>query len=220
VREVAAPAGPPLGTGYGQYEDLVVPFPPGSLLVAYTDGLVESRARHVEDGIAGLVERLGGLSTTASVEAIADDLLSLSHGLDDTALVVLRSLPPAGDTVRLDRPITTLDEIADARHVVNAAVGARLPGSMDAVAVVLTELLSNAVQHAGPPVRLRLLVTGDRVLIEVRDTSTLPPRRRLPGPHEERGRGLHIVDALATEWGCRITRDGKSTWAELHAATP
>jgi anti-sigma regulatory factor (Ser/Thr protein kinase) len=216
VHEVAAPPGPPLGIGFGQYEDLVVPFPPGTLLVAYTDGLVESRTRHVEDGIADLVELLRGLSLTAPVEEIADELLGMAHGLDDTALVVLRYLPPTGDSMRLDRSVSTLDEIAEARHAVITAVGTRLPGSTDAVAVVLTELLSNAVQHAGPPVRLRLLVTGDRVLIEVRDTSTLRPRRRAPSPHEDRGRGLHIVDALATDWGFRITRDGKSTWAELH----
>ncbi len=215
VHQVAAPPGPPLGIGYGQYEDLVVPFPPGSLLVAYTDGLVESRARHVEDGIAALGDLLAGLSSTASVEDIADELLGLAHGLDDTALVVLRYLPPIGDTVRLDRPIANLAEISDARHFVTEAVTTRLPGSMDAVAVVLSELVSNAMQHAGPPVRLRILVTGDRVLIEVRDSSTLRPHRRVTGPQEERGRGLLIVDALATEWGFRITRDGKSTWAEL-----
>ena len=77
------------------------------------------------------------------------------------------------------------------------------------------ELLANAITHAGPPARLRAAVTSERVLVEVADTSALRPRQRVAQSSDESGRGLPIVAAYAHTWGFRVTRDGKSTWAEL-----
>ena len=58
VQRVEAPPGPPLGLGIGPFAELVTPFPPGSVLAAYTDGLVESREVDVELGMARLAARL------------------------------------------------------------------------------------------------------------------------------------------------------------------
>jgi anti-sigma regulatory factor (Ser/Thr protein kinase) len=80
---------------------------------------------------------------------------------------------------------------------------------------VCAELLANAMLHAGPPVRLRALATEDRVVIEVADASALRPKQRVALRDDEHGRGLPIVSAFAQTWGSRITREGKSTWAEL-----
>jgi PAS domain S-box-containing protein len=67
-----------------------VPFGPGDLLVAYTDGLVERRGREYDEGVAALHEVLVGVRDEP-VEAIADALLGgLSGAEDDQALVVLR----------------------------------------------------------------------------------------------------------------------------------
>jgi serine phosphatase RsbU (regulator of sigma subunit) len=67
-----------------------VPFGPGDLLVAYTDGLVERRDREYDEGVAALHRVLVGVRDEP-VEAIADALLrDLSGSEDDQALVVLR----------------------------------------------------------------------------------------------------------------------------------
>ncbi|SBT44509.1 PAS domain-containing protein [Micromonospora auratinigra] len=69
-----------------------VPFGPGDLLVAYTDGLVERRGRLYDDGVAALHGVLTGVRDEP-VEAIADTLLrELPGGEDDRALVVLRHI--------------------------------------------------------------------------------------------------------------------------------
>jgi anti-sigma regulatory factor (Ser/Thr protein kinase) len=85
----------------------------------------------------------------------------------------------------------------------------------EAVAAVTAELLANAMLHAGPPARMRAAVTRERVLVEVADTSALRPRQRVAASGDESGRGLPIVAAFSHTWGFRVTRDGKSTWAEL-----
>ncbi|GAB3589128.1 hypothetical protein GCM10027446_00630 [Angustibacter peucedani] len=90
---VQAPPGPPLGLGVGGYEELVVPFPPGSLLVAFTDGLVEARGVDLDDGIAAAVAALTAIRRGTPVEEIATRLLALAAANDDTALIVLRRTP-------------------------------------------------------------------------------------------------------------------------------
>jgi len=94
---VDVPAGAPLGLGVGGYVDVVVPFPTGSLLVAFTDGLVESREVDVDTGIHRARVCLRTASPEVGVEELADALLTAAgrpetHE-DDLALVVVRSVP-------------------------------------------------------------------------------------------------------------------------------
>jgi hypothetical protein len=103
------------------------------------------------------------------------------------------------------------------------------------MALVLTELVTNAVEHARTPltVTVGLLPTtgsadngngngsgGPMVRIEVADGSTAPPRPRPLDPWAARGRGLQMIEALATGWGHILTATGKTVWAELAPARP
>jgi GAF domain-containing protein len=215
VRQVLAPPGPPLGLGVGEYDDLVVPFPAGSTLLAYTDGLVESRTREVEVGIAELVGLFRALPATCSLEEAADVLLSMADGSDDTALVLIAYAAPATAAVRLQLTVTDLQGVPEARRAVVRLAQEQAPDLADAVAAVAAELLANAMLHAGPPARLRAFASAERVLLEISDTSALRPAPRVATPSDEHGRGLPIVTAFARRWGFRVTRDGKSTWAEI-----
>lgn len=97
----------------------------------------------------------------------------------------------------------------------------RLPG-WDAAAAATVELLagelvSNALVHTGAPARVRMF-QGEKLRIEVVDASPRPPLGREASGDDEYGRGLLLVDALATDWGWRPSRDGgKVVWARLDA---
>lgn len=94
VRRVQAPPGAPLGVGAGGYVEVTEDLVPGDTLVLFTDGLVESRTRDVDDGLAllsNVLVRDGG----ADVESVADAIVDSMKGgpveyADDVALVVLR----------------------------------------------------------------------------------------------------------------------------------
>jgi PAS domain S-box-containing protein len=69
-----------------------------------------------------------------------------------------------------------------------------------------------------PPAReitLRLRRGGSAVWVEVFDPDLRLPRIRSAGETDEGGRGLYLVDQIATRWGSRPTRDGKAVWFEI-----
>jgi len=62
---------------------------------------------------------------------------------------------------------------------------------------------------------LRLRRGAETVWVEVFDTDLRLPRIRSAGENDEGGRGLYLVDQLASRWGSRPTRDGKAVWFEM-----
>jgi hypothetical protein len=98
----------------------------------------------------------------------------------------------------------------------------------DDAQVIVTELLANAIQHAGPgrPGRhpragatapgLWLFRRTDGLMCVVTDPSNLAPALKQPGQTSESGRGLHVVHALSDHWGWTLLREhGKAVWAIL-----
>jgi Histidine kinase-like ATPase domain len=90
------------------------------------------------------------------------------------------------------------------------------------VAVVVSELLTNALRHALPgpgqarprrAVRLGLMQPGPCVLCVVADPSRTPPVPKQPGSFAETGRGLHVVGAVSDNWGYALGDRGKVVWA-------
>jgi two-component sensor histidine kinase len=76
--------------------------------------------------------------------------------------------------------------------------------------VVLNELVTNAVQHAGTAVQVELVLDGNALAVRVRDFSCHPPVST-----SQRGLGLRMVDELAPRWGFEAHEDGKTAWAQL-----
>ena len=85
--------------------------------------------------------------------------------------------------------------------------------------LLVSELVTNAVVHAGTPSVLRMLLPGrlepGAVRVEVADLSTCPPRQRHADGHDTNGRGLELVSGLADRWGWQREGFGKRIWCEL-----
>lgn len=89
------------------------------------------------------------------------------------------------------------------------------PDVLDAVVLCVSELVTNAIDHASPPYRLTVSRDDDRVRIEVTDSSLRLPVVRDASSNSERGRGIFILDQTASSWGVEPTPAGKAVWAEF-----
>ncbi|SEB71919.1 Anti-sigma regulatory factor (Ser/Thr protein kinase) [Streptomyces sp. 2224.1] len=95
----------------------------------------------------------------------------------------------------------------------------RIGGELaDSAELLLSELVTNAVRAQAPGVAevgIRFAWADGRLRLEVRDASDELPVRGEAKEDEECGRGLVLVDALASGWGVDRDGTGKTVWAEL-----
>ena len=105
-----------------------------------------------------------------------------------------------------------------ARRFVRDELGGRLsPEQLDHAVLLVSELVTNAVLHAGTPCTVELRDSGAVVQLRVSDGGTaLPARRRTPSDAASNGRGLHLLEHVTLRWGVEEVRHGgKVVWAEL-----
>ena len=112
-----------------------------------------------------------------------------------------------------------LSAIAPARHWARdrlAEAGVN-DGHLDLLVLLVSELVTNAVAHADPPVVLRVHVDDERTRVEVTDGMRDVPVVRDPPPTALGGRGVMFVDRLASSWGtCEEEGEAaKAVWFEL-----
>jgi anti-sigma regulatory factor (Ser/Thr protein kinase) len=82
--------------------------------------------------------------------------------------------------------------------------------------LLVSELVTNALRHARPPYALVLDLTSEYLECRVEDSEDAVPSRAASGELAESGRGLLLLEALATEWGTRDRGSaGKTTWFRL-----
>jgi anti-sigma regulatory factor (Ser/Thr protein kinase) len=115
-------------------------------------------------------------------------------------------------TYQLHREMSSARE---ARSVVRGALP-KVPEPIRDLAVLLTnELVTNAIIHGAGKIGLALDRFPGHLHIEVSDMGAARPVLRAPDVESESGRGVVIVDALASAWGVRHTDNGKSVWFDL-----
>ncbi|MDW4910767.1 SpoIIE family protein phosphatase [Streptomyces sp. ADMS] len=221
-------ADPPLGAAEPPFETVELQVPEGSLLVLYTDGLVESSKREIDEGMRQLARLLKGAyeaGEQADLEHLCDTLtaglLPAEHpSADDAALLVARLHALTGDRVA-SWPLPEDPRAAGQarRHVREQLALWGLDDLTPTTELLASELVGNVVRHAKGPLRLRLL-HGAELICEVFDGSLTMPRIRRATDTDEGGRGLQLITALSQRWGTRYTPTGKCIWTEQALQPP
>ena len=123
-------------------------------------------------------------------------------------------------------PCTPASVSVARQHVTDDLVAAGIfCGTICDAVLVVSELLSNAILHARPREDAQLLVTWllDGAVLEVAVSDgggPTRPRQAHPSVSSLGGRGLGIVEHLATAWGVRDDPDGQTVWASLATHQP
>jgi len=108
------------------------------------------------------------------------------------------------------------------RFVTDAVQGGPCRELADDLALLTSEVVTNAVLHAGTDIEVCIVLTDEGVVrVEVADADpTGPTATNEQAVLATGGRGLTIVGALARSWGVRVVPAGKSVWFELATGTP
>jgi PAS domain S-box-containing protein len=220
------PAGPPLGLGGLPFEETEIELAEGSLLVLYTDGLVESRQRDIGTGLAAMRKVLtgtrlqpgGAQHPPASLETICDSLVSAllpERAEDDAALLIARTRALPADRIACwDLPAEPAIVAVTRARVARQLADWGLEYATHTTELIVSELLTNAIRHAQPPIQVRMILDSALLSCEVSDGSSTAPHLRRADRYDEGGRGLLLVARLADRWGSRPTRTGKTIWAQ------
>ena len=92
--------------------------------------------------------------------------------------------------------------------------GVDLP-TVDTILLLMTELVTNVLVHTDGAPAVRVSLLADHVHVEVLDPDPTPVRAAQPDPHALSGRGLHLVDSLASGWGSVGVGTGKVVWFDV-----
>ncbi|ACQ81880.1 protein serine/threonine phosphatase [Beutenbergia cavernae DSM 12333] len=222
VTQLDGAAGVLVGFGSVRRATAGVDLVAGDVLVFYTDGLVERRARALRAGIAELVETCRTLGANGADDAagVGEALLAAfaEEPEDDVAIVVVRI--PRCDQREIDPGVRSwrielepdVRSTARAREAVVRVCDEWGVRDAPAAELVTSELVANAVMHGWGRVALRLRATSSGLRVEVEDGNPTPPT--LLGGHASGlgGFGMQIVERLA-DWGWRPSGHGKVVWA-------
>ena len=105
------------------------------------------------------------------------------------------------------------------RWVTEVLAGLGRDDLVDAAELGVSELVTNAILHADPPIAVRVGGTRAHPRVEVRDHSQHPPEINAEMAEDDNllstiGRGLGIVALCSTTWGSEVAPDGKTVWFE------
>jgi PAS domain S-box-containing protein len=226
VGQLPVPVSVPLGVGGIPHQQTTRPVPHRSVLVLYTDGLVETRGSDLGTQIETLQSELRAIfATAASLDQAADRVLAAllpgtGEPADDVTLLLARTpAAPLASAQTALRP-EPQQVAAGRRFTRNTLTAWQHTDLADTACLLVSEILTNAVCHARQAIGLHLHHTAHEVIAEITDDHPQLPQRTLPAPADESGRGLTLVEALATTWGARQSGTGKTVWFTLATDAP
>ncbi|MBD0839613.1 MULTISPECIES: SpoIIE family protein phosphatase [unclassified Streptomyces] len=214
-----AEGGPPLGVmTQADFPMSPLRLSPGTLVALTTDGLVESVEADIDEGMERLARDLSG-SDPAHLGLVADGLLGNARRSDDVALLLMRYDGMALRPLRESWTVWRVPEaVGHARRFTRRTLRSwGLSGvQTDAVLLVVSELVTNALVHTDGQVRLDLTLVNGRLRIAVADTSPRTPVKPTSiGWEATGGRGILLVEAMSASWGTLPVSGGKQVWSEL-----
>lgn len=214
---VKVPPGAPLGLG-GRWQTGQVRLEPGDTILMFSDGVVERRARSLNEGLDALVKvaaaagggdpRILCSLATSAVEGPTDDDVAVlaverAVALSRSATMLVPAEPTGPSRVR-QWMTARLRDWSVPEPVVGAAI------------LCTSELTTNALLHAGTPAQVRVDLNAERLLVSVADTGT---RGTVIRAHADtmssRGRGLGLIEDLSDSWGTDPTVRGTTVWFEM-----
>ncbi|MEA2151766.1 MAG: hypothetical protein QOD69_3596 [Solirubrobacteraceae bacterium] len=198
----------------------VLPFPgyavattllePGGALVLYTDGLIERRGAHLDDGMALLLR--AAAHGPLDPDALCDRLLAAAAPTgatsDDIALLALAHVP-LGARLALDIP-SEPGALRSLRALLRRWLAQAEAADVDVHAIVMacSEACTNAIEHAGAgpdeTISFEAVLRDGEVDVTVRDRGHWRDQR----PPSEQGRGLDLIDALMDDVALETSPDG------------
>jgi anti-sigma regulatory factor (Ser/Thr protein kinase) len=222
------PARPNLVLGVessASFVETTVLLEPGSCLLLYTDGLVETISRTLPDGLATLRGWLADQDVDESPEALVETLIRRARdGLpvaDDVAVLALRYLPAERRlpsryrAVRRHLPLDPSSPSAARRFVTDVLRQWDHADLAANVSLMTSELVTNSVLHTSGELELGLYLDLDHLRVEVVDRSERLPMLQAPDADATGGRGLLIIEALSRAWGVEPRGGGKAVWFEV-----
>lgn len=85
----------------------------------------------------------------------------------------------------------------------------------EAVVLVASELITNALLHTDSPPTIELLLTRSGLRLQIEDESGMQPRRRSYAVDATTGRGMLLVESMTARWGTEPVPGGKVVWCEF-----
>jgi anti-sigma regulatory factor (Ser/Thr protein kinase) len=106
-----------------------------------------------------------------------------------------------------------------ARRYALSVLGTLPPEVAEDVAVMVSELATNCLRHAGSPFTVTIDRAEGKIRVAVDDAGPGTPAMRSPAPTQPSGRGLRIVQALSQSWGVNphTSGPGKTVWFVIPA---
>ncbi|MFN0092338.1 MAG: SpoIIE family protein phosphatase, partial [Acidimicrobiales bacterium] len=198
---------------------------PGSLVVLYSDGLIERRRERLDVGLERLEragERLADLPTSAFVDRLVEAMAAGSPSEDDVVVAAFRYTPVVGVFERTIRP--DAGELAVLRGELRAWLEASglAAATRRRVLLAVGEACTNAVEHAyregaRGPISVELTDHRYHVVARIRDRGNwLLPRNANP----YRGKGTGIMQDLSDRFVRRVGFDGTEVTLLLPADPP
>lgn len=118
----------------------------------------------------------------------------------------------------LDLP-PKLDTAARARdHVRWWLLSWELEDLVEPVLLLTSEVVTNALLHAGTDITVSVQRDGLGVRVEVGDGSSVRPVRRRPSSSATTGRGVQMLERFADDWGYEVVGNGKLVWFSVQSA--
>jgi anti-sigma regulatory factor (Ser/Thr protein kinase) len=163
-----------------------------------------------------------GASIKGDDEPRTDDVvvLCLSYAGGAAAGIATPSLGTTRDGMSTLHLEPVVESTPVARHWIAAHLRDLPPEVVECAGLLTSELVTNAVLHAGTPLCVTLHILPGRIRIDVADGDTSLPSIKDYGREAATGRGLTLFKTLASNWGVQPVEGGKIVWFELPVDFP